>query len=364
MLGVALASLLMAGWAWMGGEWREVEGGVVGRSEGEQAFAWPRGAPKGGSLRFEATVVVRRIVGFGWKLGGICVYLDRWNFWRLALVEGPEGERYVEFVEMLRGRWQAQDAPGTRLERKAEGGKLRWELGRPYKLRVSLDFSGISGEVLDPRSGRLLLRIAYRFDEREAVFTGRPALSVVGMEAEFRAIRWEVSPMEGGAERSLKAALVFEGEVLGPGSADPGRLAEILSEAGFEVKRVDFGALLRPGALDEFDLIALPYGPAFPAEARGAFLRFLQRGGGLISFGSLPFIRPMWHRFGKWLTFEEVMREVERRARREVRVFLDFEGDDLSGWQRATGNPKAKSKVEVSSPGAEGSGRCLKLVIR
>jgi len=69
--------------------------------------------------------------------------------------------------------------------------------------------------------------------------------------------------------------------------SDPEYLGRLLQSAGYGVTYVQAGDLGSDLVLARanFDLVILPYGSAFPAEAIPAFTQFLKSGGGLITLG-------------------------------------------------------------------------------
>lgn len=144
---------------------------------GRLDFFCPGGGPVSRVQTVEALVrpLERAELG-GWAVAGVCLFFDGDNFWRLGLVEGPEGQRYAELVEMLEGRWQAQE--GLEVTAREET-NLRWEYGRDYLLRVELREEGITGFVVEPEEGKVLTKIGYAFRGKVAVREGVGALSVI-----------------------------------------------------------------------------------------------------------------------------------------------------------------------------------------
>jgi len=78
--------------------------------------------------------------------------------------------------------------------------------------------------------------------------------------------------------------------VLGAPS-DPTLLEELLREQGIPVKRLGARDLADPGVLDpgHVDLVLLPMGPSFPAQAKKSFQRYLRHGGSFLSMAGYAF---------------------------------------------------------------------------
>ena len=78
----------------------------------------------------------------GYVTAGLTLYGDAENHWRLALVAGPQDQRYFELIERHQGVHQAQLAPPpakTRLAGKHEGNLAGWEYGRYVSPRAHGD---------------------------------------------------------------------------------------------------------------------------------------------------------------------------------------------------------------------------------
>jgi len=116
-----------------------------------RTFAHPVQAPLSDSQTIEATLVVSGRTGSAWKVAGVALYLDPGHYWHLALVEAPDSQgsgHFIELHEMLDGVWLAQMQKGTRLELvESFSSGDAWEYGKAYRLRLSVDPKGITGEV-------------------------------------------------------------------------------------------------------------------------------------------------------------------------------------------------------------------------
>jgi hypothetical protein len=91
--------------------------------------------------------------------------------------------------------------------------------------------------------------------------------------------------------------------------SSPRTIAKILSGAGIEVELLSAKQLADPDVLrpSAFDLVVLPTGQSFPAEARQAFVDFLHDGGGFISMGGYAFSNLLLEHDGKWADAANVM---------------------------------------------------------
>lgn len=87
-----------------------------------------------------------------------------------------------------------------------------------------------------------------------------------------------------------------------PGCADPDALAKLLTDAGWGVTLVKAGDLANPAVLanTDVDVLVLPYGPAFPADAAGPLKDYLKRGGGLVCIGGYAFDDLVSYGDGAW----------------------------------------------------------------
>src|SRR5688572_19269724 len=106
-----------------------------------------------------------------------------------------------------------------------------------------------------------------------------------------------------------RVVVFHEPELKAVESEAPSRetLADALS--GMDVVFAGLDELRRPGALDGVDLLVLPYGSAFPADAWSAIRGHLERGGNLLNLGGRPLYVP---------AFEEVPPEARDAARKDA----------------------------------------------
>ncbi|MCS7188005.1 MAG: hypothetical protein RMK89_13790, partial [Armatimonadota bacterium] len=96
-------------WRFIGGEWREVDKSLVGQGANGFALALFSRYAKTQTVEVTITPMKRVGTGSGWASAGLCIFQDSGNYWRVALVEAPDGKtRYAELVAMNAGVWQAQ----------------------------------------------------------------------------------------------------------------------------------------------------------------------------------------------------------------------------------------------------------------
>ena len=116
-------------------------------------------------------------------------------------------------------------------------------------------------------------------------------------------------------------------------ASSPEVLRRILSAGGADVRFLDAreladARLLRP---DTFDLVVLPYGESFPAEARANMTAYLHGGGGFISTGGYAFDSLFVADGPAWVPEDEWLRQRREQALAPERSLLfdgDFERDE------------------------------------
>ncbi len=135
-------------------------------------------------------------------------------------------------------------------------------------------------------------------------------------------------------------------------ASPPETLAAILRKAGFEVRLLSADQLADPMVFNasQFDLVVLPTGESFPAEARPAMIEFLRGGGDFISVGGYAFNRLLRRVNGRWVPEEQAVRaELDRATRAESSLvpnggFERVQDVPLSGtavegqWRRTSGD--------------------------
>ena len=181
------------GWEPLSIGWTVKDGRYV-NDEPVKVFALISSIPHVRRLKIEATLTVMGKSSNGWKVAGIALYENNRNNWHLALVESPDSqgaEHFFELQELYEGVWLAQNLPRTKLAPEGEfNSGIRWECGKPYRLRLTLTPQRILGEIFDS-GGRLLFRQGYRFDNPRSVSLGRPALDNGGFIAAFDDVKVE-----------------------------------------------------------------------------------------------------------------------------------------------------------------------------
>ncbi|MCC6444939.1 MAG: beta-galactosidase [Armatimonadetes bacterium] len=86
------------------------------------------------------------------------------------------------------------------------------------------------------------------------------------------------------------------------GASSPTGLTALLEEAGYGVTPLRAADLCDPAVLtrSNFDLLLLPYGPAYPADGREALVAYLKAGGAFLSLGGYAFDRLLRFENGEW----------------------------------------------------------------
>ena len=174
-------------WRSAGGTWRvkteEARDSLIGEvSETTRGFAVAEDAPFAQLQTLETTVAPTKHIGASWSAGGLCVYRDSANYWRLALVESPDNaHRYAELTLLRDGQGVGEQALHV-LEHSEQ--PLDWKWNTAYRLRVSLTQSRIAGDVFDSTGG-LVWHVAYSLEDPALLHVGWPAVGVQGMQAAF-----------------------------------------------------------------------------------------------------------------------------------------------------------------------------------
>ncbi|HOX37767.1 MAG TPA: hypothetical protein PL033_07245 [Candidatus Brocadiia bacterium] len=205
-------------------------------------------------------------------------------------------------------------------------------------LRHAYDFEAAPGaHTFSIRAGIFLGRGRARFDDFTLVAGGK-AMDIGDVE-----MKRETAVKSGPARVAI---LKDDFPVCGAPSS-PDRIAEILRKAGMEAELVDSAALADPAKLDprNLDLVVLPYGEAFPAEARDSFLGYLRKGGRFLSLGGYAFQKPLFKVAGARVAIEDVPNDHPAAYRPNLIANSGFEDGD-KGWDRVA--PEMASVVEDS----------------
>ena len=356
-------------WEITTGDWTPRDGALLADSHAVRAFASYVAVPVASPIEVVSTITLtKRSKPDSWVTAGICVYLDSASFWQLALVEGPDGRRYAELLEMLSGTWQAQREGETKLDQGQFDGQFAgWEYDHPYQLRLRIDDREVRGEVADAASGEAVTTLAYRWGDAPGVKEGRPALSVYGLATRFTNLSATITPPSDAAspvplqhgERGSVALLNDPSGNLDHNTIDA--VATALQAGGFGVTRMTYAQLADPAALEPRRLAALVItaSRAFPPAARDSLLRFLRGGGDLVLLGGPAFEEPLWPSGHSWATSAE-LEQIAAQSPDQVTLF-DFETGGADGWARVTNNDVADSTVSIE-PGAHGN--CLRFDVR
>lgn len=188
---------LPSGWTTTTTNWA-VKGGALWKTgKGERHFAIHEQTGSQSNLVHEATVTVRRREADGWAIAGLALHQDVSNLWHFALIEAPPAQgskHYVELLETHAGIRHAQNADATRLICSVkEGNQFNWEFNKPYRIRLTLGGGKIEGTVHEP-DGTPRARIAFLFENKPAVTTGRPALITSQLVTVFDDINIQTPP--------------------------------------------------------------------------------------------------------------------------------------------------------------------------
>ncbi len=200
----------------------------------------------------------------------------------------PDGDGWVARVsaegrdrlQPLAGRWVRVELPLSKFSFQPRGRRTK-ELWLARTLVINCNWGSFAAFIDD---------IAFQVP--------REVARQVQQEAERRARMRDEALRRSGWRRCEKGNIaVFRDEVAPPreGTAsDPQWLGEVLSAAGYHVTYLSAAELALPELLspEYFDLLVLPYGPRFPAEAAEALVSYLQRGGRFLCVGGYAFDEP------------------------------------------------------------------------
>ncbi len=174
-------------WRSAGGIWRvKPEGAqdnLIGEvSETARGFAVAEDARFAQLQTLETTLTPTKCIGASWSAGGLCLYRDLANYWRLALVESPDNaHRYAELTLLRDGQGVGEQTLHV-LEH--SGQPLDWKWNTEYRLRVTLAQNRISADVFNS-TGAAVWHIAYSLEDPALLHVGWPAVGVQGMQAVF-----------------------------------------------------------------------------------------------------------------------------------------------------------------------------------
>lgn len=144
-------------------------------------------APFSRNCTIEAVVTPRSRVGESWAVAGVNIYLDKDNYWQLALVISPVEQNSRHFVELNQcslSRWPYSKNLTLTAD---EGGGFAWEDNTPYRLRLTLTDNSVTG-VVSTLDGKQCVRKQWRFADDSAVALGKPALRSSSLLADFQQV--------------------------------------------------------------------------------------------------------------------------------------------------------------------------------
>lgn len=339
------------GWRFVGGNWQVIDGQVVGiRVIGESGdghgFAIASLSRYARTQMAEVTMTPLKRMGGGWSGGGLCVFQDSGNFWRLALVEAPDGQtRYAELVAMSNGVWQAQTE--WRLKVVADvNPQFVWQWQTHYRLRITLNPTQITGEVFGI-DGRLLWQRIYALDTAPIVRAGWLALNVQGMQAAFAEVKQETNESEAVAMRDVHQAAVVLDAAMGNAKL-AGWLTTELRKLGVQVTgaTLDDLASLQWWQRLKAGIIVLPNGKRMPAAAKEPLTDFLRQGGKLVVFGAPLFAEPLFKVQRKWLSSAE-MEATRKKTKPQRWLFERLDENELSRWRHHASHPDVTDRLSL-----------------
>ena len=166
--------------------WNFLDGTISSGERGE--FAISLESQRAANVEFSALLTPVSSCTDGWATLGVAIVDDERNYWHLAFVQSPAKQgagRFFELSESRDGMWNAQLTDKLKCERNE--GKGTWRYGETYSFKLSMDGTGIQGEVRDA-DGALLFLKRFVFTAGTvnndsavvAVTCGRPALDASG----------------------------------------------------------------------------------------------------------------------------------------------------------------------------------------
>ncbi|MEZ8218171.1 Beta-galactosidase [Candidatus Fervidibacteria bacterium JGI MDM2 SSWTFF-3-K9] len=340
-------------WRFLGGAWQLAGSQVLGESADGHGFALLASSRYAKAQTVEVTMTPLERRSAVWSAGGLCVFQDGGNFWRLALVEAPDGKtRYAELVAMSNGIWQAQSE--LRLKIVAEfNPQFSWQWQTTYKLRIVLSPAQIGGEIFSA-DGRLLWRRVFALDDFPIVRAGWVALNVQGMKASFAEAKQTTHEGEAVAMRTLKQAVVVRDEAMG-NTKLAAMLAVELRKLGVQTEMVTLNEIADPQwwQKTKAGIIVLPNAKRFPASACEPLTEFLRQGGKLVAFGAPLLDEPMF-RTGQgtrgtgqgWVSVQEI-EEKRRQTEPQKFLFERLDENELKRWRHGASHPDVSDRLTL-----------------
>ncbi|MCY3017790.1 MAG: beta-galactosidase [Planctomycetota bacterium] len=157
---------------------------------------------------------------------------------------------------------------------------------------------------------------------------------------------------EEAAAARVRAALL-QGDLPGHDAALAGDLAQALKDAGYDIVPVDVAVVSDAAKLtrEQFDMLVLPHARTLPLQTIKPIQEFLKAGGNLIALGLPAWGEPAFQAGGRWVTAAEYERELAKQ--RADRVVVNFAGEELKNWTRASDKAEAPGvyTIEADAPG-------------
>jgi len=302
----------------------------------------------------------RRLNKRGWSLAGVTLYQDLNNYWMLALVEGPNGSRSIDFIEKRESIWQAQSQGETALKR--EGSiSFAWKPEERYRLRLAVDDVRIRATVFSVKTGSVLGSASYLFEKRPAVRGGWPGLIVRESEASLTRVslrhsdRSAQEPQTARVSGPLGRVALLDDDLPGHDRQANARLAASLTKAGFGVNRLSCDQMLAPHGLsgDLFRLVVIPQCDSVPLPMNAVIQTAIREGVSVIFLGG-PFLdRELCKVNGQWLDHagQEALLQKAKVVHRSFEIGPEFE---TTLWRRACQDGSTHGKLRVVKEGPGG----------
>ncbi len=222
--------------------------------------------------------------------------------------------------------------------------------------QISIDFGAGSEHPLPPGTQRVRVRFSIWDQQENATGT----VWVDDVELVALADGAPVSAPAGLKTSGAGTVVLLDDDMpAGGGAVSPDALARLLTDAGMAVNLVDAVRLAEPGLLNArwVDLVVLPNAPAFPADARDAFVRYALNGGSFMAFGGLAF-DTLWRRGeAGWVNTDHTNTDDA-----SAQMLADFEADAAPQMGLSHCDSDMRMIVSRVAPGADGSQGAAKLV--
>jgi hypothetical protein len=147
--------------------------------------------------------------------------------------------------------------------------------------------------------------------------------------------------------------------------SSPQILHDTLAAGGIATRFLSAADLANPELLrpDLVDIVILPYGESFPAEARDSFVSYLHRGGDFISMGGYAFNHLLRWQGDRWLPEPDVVAAQRAEAMAPANSLLRDGGFESAAEDAAAGGGWKRGGGEVVAESPEEGARCLRLSV-